>query len=108
MAMANPQGPAYAQASGAGAAVLAPLPGSGQLTYHGGPVMAGTAHVYLIFWEPPGHGVTPSYNQLIERYFQDVNDTGLYENNEQYKDASGQYPADEALAGTCIPIQRTR
>lgn len=71
MALANPHGPAYA-ASGGGAATPPSISGSGQLTYHGGPVMAGTAHVYLIFWEPSGHGVTPGYNQLIERYFQGV------------------------------------
>jgi hypothetical protein len=75
---------------------------NGNLTYHGGPVMFGTAHIFLIFWEPTGHGVTPKYNELNKRYFQDISDTGLYENNEQYTNASGKYPADVAIGGTFL------
>jgi hypothetical protein len=75
---------------------------NGNLTYHGGPVMAGTAHVFLIFWEPTGSVVTSKYNQLNKRYFQDINTTGLYENNQQYTNASGKYPADVLLGGTFL------
>src|ERR1700730_3448932 len=80
----------------------APAVSNGNLTYHGGPVMAGTAHVFLIFWEPTGSVVTPKYNQLNTRYFKNVNDTGLYENNQQYTNASGKYPGDVVVAGTFL------
>ena len=57
---------------------------AGNLNYYGGPVMSGTANVYAIFWEP-SNNVSSSYNSLIQRYFNDVNGTGLYKNNTQYK-----------------------
>lgn len=78
---------------------------NGNLTYHGGPVMAGTTHVFLIFWEPSTNPVTPKYNQLMTRYFKDISDTGLYENNQQYKNANGKYPADVVLAGIFLDTQ---
>jgi hypothetical protein len=69
------------------------------MSYHGGPVMAGTANVYAIFWEPTG-SVQGGYNSLIQRYFGDVNGTGLYHNNTQYHNASGQYASSERLAAS--------
>jgi hypothetical protein len=36
---------------------------------------------------------------LLRRYFRDVGDSGLYANNEQYTDTSGQAPTDAELAG---------
>src|SRR5437660_2562254 len=61
------------------------------VTYHGGPVMAGTTHVYAIFWEP-GHNVAANYNTLIERYFKDVGSSPLYRIARQYKDSHGRFP----------------
>ena len=74
---------------------------SGNLVYNGGPVMSGTANVYAIFWEP-SNNVSSSYNSLIQRYFNDVNGTGLYNNNTQYTDSSGQYASQTTLAGSWV------
>jgi hypothetical protein len=70
--------------------------------YHGGLVMAGTMKVYAIFWEPSGSFVSAKYNRLLKRYFRDVGGSGLYANNKQYTDASGQAPAGAELAGTFV------
>ncbi|MFL5690662.1 MAG: hypothetical protein ACJ795_02550, partial [Ktedonobacteraceae bacterium] len=72
------------------------------LAYSGGPVMAGTAQVYVIFWEPTGSFVSPNYNTLIQRYFRDVGSTGLYANNSQYTDTTGTAPSNAALAGSWV------
>ena len=72
------------------------------LVYGGGPVMSGTAQVYLIFWEPTGSTVSATYNDLITRYFQDVGGTGLYNNNTQYTDSSGGVPGNASLAGSWV------
>ncbi|MEO8970402.1 MAG: hypothetical protein ABI406_02245 [Ktedonobacteraceae bacterium] len=73
----------------------------GNLNYGGGPVMGGTVNVYDIFWEPTGN-VSPNYNSLIERYFNDVNGSGLYQNNTQYTDSNGGVPSNETLAATWV------
>jgi hypothetical protein len=70
--------------------------------YHGGPVMAGVMQVYAIFWEPEGSFVSSKFNMLLKRYFRDVGGSGLYLNNEQYTDGSGQAPTGAELAGTFV------
>jgi hypothetical protein len=75
---------------------------SNNLVYNGGPVMAGTMQAYLIFWEPAGSFVSASYNSLIQRYFNDVGSSGLYQNNTQYTDTSGNAPNNTTLAGTWV------
>jgi hypothetical protein len=70
--------------------------------YHGGPVMAGEMQVYAIFWEPGGSFVSPKFNMLLKRYFRDVGGSGLYANNGQYTDSSGQAPTGAELAGTFV------
>lgn len=75
---------------------------SDNLTYNGGPVMAGTAQVYAIFWEPTGSFVSANYNSLILRYFGDVGNTGLYANNSQYTDSTGATPSKAVLAGSWV------
>ena len=72
-----------------------------KLAYHGGPVMNGTANVYAIFWEPTNN-VQAGYNTLLQRYFNDVNGSGLYKNNTQYKNSSSQYPSAEHLVGSWV------
>src|SRR6266702_342002 len=83
-----------------------PTVANGNLTYHGGPVMDGTAHVFLIFWEPAGFGVTPKYNPLMTRWFKDVErfpeDSPLYENNEQYTSTDDKAPEHVVVAGTFL------
>jgi hypothetical protein len=75
---------------------------SDNLSYNGGSVMAGTAQVYAIFWEPTGSSVSANYNSLILRYFADVGKTGLYANNTQYTDTSGVAPGNATLAGSWV------
>ena len=71
------------------------------LIYHGGPEMTGTANVYAIFWEPTNN-VEASYNSLIQRYFGDVNGSGLYHNNTQYHTLAGKDPSAEHLAASWV------
>ncbi|MEO8970495.1 MAG: hypothetical protein ABI406_02710 [Ktedonobacteraceae bacterium] len=77
-------------------------PNSGNMTYHGGPVMHGTAHLYAIFWEPTGSYVSPMYNSLILRYFSDVGSSPLYHNNSQYHNSHGTSPHNAVLAGSWV------
>ena len=79
---------------------LTPNAGS-NLQYNGGPVMTGTTNVYAIFWEPTGN-VSSTYHSLIERYFTDVGGTGLYKNNTQYTDTSGNASSNTTLAGSWV------
>lgn len=70
--------------------------------YHGGPVMAGQMQAYAIFWEPKGAVVSSKFNMLVKRYLRDAGDSGLYANNKQYTDGSGQAPTGAELAGTFV------
>src|SRR5207244_12606131 len=79
-----------------------PNAGVGNLQYHGGPVMGGTARAYAIFWEPTGSFVSSTYNSLILRYFGDVGGSSLYHNNTQYKNSSGNYPSSSVLGGSWV------
>lgn len=72
------------------------------LSYHGGPVMAGASKDYAIFWEPTGSYVSPGYNSLIERYFGDVGSSGLYHNNSQYTNSKGKAPTSSSLGGSWV------
>lgn len=83
-----------------GASQLAAASGN-NLNYGGGPVMGGTTNVYAIFWEPTG-SVSANYNSLILRYFGDVGGSGLYNNNTQYTDSSGNVPSNTVLAGSWV------
>jgi hypothetical protein len=80
---------------------LSPAASGNNLNYGGGPVMGGTTNVYAIFWEPTG-SVSANYNSLIERYFNDVGGTQLYNNNTQYTDSVGNVPSNTQLAGTWV------
>lgn len=82
--------------------LFVPNASSNNLAYGGGPVMAGTAQVYAIFWEPTGSTVSANYNSLILRYFGDVGSSGLYANNTQYTDATGAAPSNATLAGSWV------
>jgi hypothetical protein len=95
------------EASGAGL-------GSGNLTYHGGPVMHSNT-TYLIFWSPSGNSIPASYENTITQYFQDVaadsgKNTNVYSTDPQYTDTSGQganydshYGGYWIDSGTAIP-----
>jgi len=77
-------------------------PTTSNLIYHGGPVMAGEMQAYAIFWEPRGSFVSATYNKLLKRYFRDIGNSRLYENNEQYTGTGGQAPTGAELAGTFV------
>lgn len=78
-------------------------PASGSnLTYHGGPVMAGTTQIFAIFWEPTGTFVDSTYNDLLKRYFGDVGGSPLYHNNIQYPDQSKHAPQNATLTNTWV------
>src|SRR5437588_9524486 len=79
-----------------------PNAGTGNLQYHGGPVMAGTANAYAIFWEPTGSYVSSTYNGLILRYFGDVGSSRLYHNNTQYTQSGGGFPSNAVLASSWV------
>ena len=84
---------------------------SSNVVYHGGPVMADEMHAYAIFWEPEGSSVSSRYNRLLKRYLSDVGDSGLYENNQQYTDASDklpQTPSSQARLWIRLPIHPPR
>jgi hypothetical protein len=61
---------------------------SNNLQYYGGPVEAAGTTNYAIFWEPSltaaTNGVSPSYNSLISRFFQDIGGSSLYGVASQY------------------------
>ncbi|MBV9712133.1 MAG: hypothetical protein JO011_14595, partial [Ktedonobacteraceae bacterium] len=71
------------------------------LTYHGGPVMVGTANAYAIFWEPGGN-VASNYNSLIERYFGDIGGSSLYHINTQYTNSSHGFASNAVFAGAWV------
>src|SRR5437764_14969129 len=60
---------------------------SGNLYYHGGPIMAQTTAIFVIFWQPPGRYVSAKHHSVIFRYFNDVGGCLLYLNPPQYKNA---------------------
>lgn len=69
------------------------------LSYHGGPVQAGTANIFAIFWQP-NNNVSAQYHSLIQQFFGDIGGTGLYHNNVQYTQTGGGAPSNVHLAGT--------
>jgi len=75
------------------------------MTYHGGPVMAGVVNVYLILWEPPGIAIDPNYNRLIGRYYNDVGGSGLYDINQQYAGFNGA-PVSAVIRGVWLDNTR--
>jgi hypothetical protein len=79
---------------------------TGNVIYHRGPVMAGNINAYVIFWEPRGSFVSSTYNELLQRYFRDIGDSGLYANNQQYTQTGGRAPTHAKLAGTFVDTSR--
>lgn len=83
------------------------LGSSDDLHYHGGPVQRTNTN-YLIFWAPPTlpdgtpTQISPLYISLVERYFNDVGGSGLYNNNTQYYDTGGFILNSSSLGGVYI------
>lgn len=82
--------------------------GADQMLYHGGPVMKTSSITYAIFWEPAqlqagdSAYVSPTYNSLIQRYFNDIGGSGLYANNTQYYDTTGHIVASSTFGGAWV------
>ena len=78
--------------------------GSGDLTWHGGPVMH-TNSTYTIFWAPSGFTYPAGYVNLVNQYFTDVGhdsggDQNVYGILNQYSDGSGHITYNSTFAGT--------
>lgn len=58
------------------------------LLYFGGPVMH-TVTAFTIFWAPSGHPIDSGYQSLIDRYFNDIGGSNLYNIVTQYYDDPG-------------------
>jgi hypothetical protein len=58
------------------------------LTYHGGEVEL-TNRSFAIFWEPAGHASSPTYKPLVQRWFQDVGGSALFDTTTEYYQGSG-------------------
>jgi hypothetical protein len=73
--------------------------GVANLQYHGGPVML-TSSVYNIYWVPPPHVISSTYQQLIDRWFSDVGGSSMYGINSQYyEDSPPSYVQNVATLG---------
>jgi hypothetical protein len=58
------------------------------LDYHGGEVELTNTN-YAIFWEPAGHASSSTYKPLIQRWFQDVGGSPLFDTTTEYYQGSG-------------------
>jgi len=80
--------------------------GSGDLTYHGGPVMR-TNQTYAIYWAPSGFSLPTGYESTINQYFTDVaHDDGgnqnVYGILNQYYDGTGNIAYNSTFAGAVV------
>lgn len=78
--------------------------GSGNLTYHNGPVEHTNA-VYAIYWVPSGYSISSDYATVINRFFTDVAaDSGktsnVYYSDTQYSDSSGKIAYSSTFGGS--------
>jgi hypothetical protein len=71
------------------------------VSYHGGPVLAGTTNIFAIFWQPTNN-VSSAYHSLIQLFFGDIGSSSLYHNNLQYTQTGGGAPSNAVLAGTFV------
>ena len=83
--------------------------GSGQLTYHGGPVMR-TNRVYAIYWVPSGYSVSAAYRNTIDGFFANVAaDSGrrsnVYSLDSEYGDGTGPIAYSSTFAGSTLDTQ---
>jgi hypothetical protein len=77
---------------------------SGNLIYHGGPVMR-TNRTYAIYWIPSGWSMVSGYRSTINRYFSNVaHDSGgkqnVYSTETQYFDSTGPIAYSQTFGGS--------
>lgn len=82
-----------------GAQGVANNPSPGRLIYHGGPTMRTGSTNYLIFWQPSGSYMSPTYKTLLQRYFNDVGGSSFYGLMTQYYDRGGTIQNSSNLGG---------
>jgi hypothetical protein len=85
---------------------LSPNLGSGDLTWHGGPVMHSST-TYAIYWTPSGWSFPAGYQSTIDQFFADVAaDSGttgnVYGINTQYSDGAGKIAYSGTFAGSTV------
>src|SRR5262249_3380937 len=83
--------------------------GSGQLTYHGGPVMH-TNRVYAIYWVPSGFAITANYRSIIDGFFTNVaadggKTTNVTSTDTEYGDGVGPGVYSSHFAGSTLDTQ---
>ena len=85
---------------GTGSPGCLPIP----LQYNGGQVEATGTKSYAVFWEPTGSTVSPTYNSLITRFFNDIGGSTLYGVATQYYQGSNQQHIvnSSSLGGTWV------
>jgi hypothetical protein len=74
-------------------------PVTGPLVYHGGATMRTGSTNYLIFWQPSGSFMSPTYKTLLPRYFRDVGGSNFYGLMTQYYDRGGNIQNSSSLGG---------
>ncbi len=74
----------------------------GNLVYHDGPVQRATSRNHVIFWKPPTAFMSPNYQSLITRYFNDIGGSSLYGLLTQYSDATGNIVNSSSLGGVHV------
>jgi hypothetical protein len=87
-------------------ASAAPLAGTPNLTYHGGPVMH-TNTTYAIYDLPAGSTMSASYQTLLNQFLTDVgvasgSTTNVYSTDTQYYDGSGPIAYSSAFGGAFV------
>lgn len=75
-------------------------PITGPLLWSGGPTMRTGSTNYLIFWQPSGASMSPTYKTLLTRYFTDVGGSSFYGLLTQYHDSGGAIQNSSSLGGT--------
>ena len=78
--------------------------GTGNLAYHGGPVMR-INRTYAIYWVPSGWSMVSGYRSTINRYFSDVaHDSGtaqnVYSTETQFGDTTGPIAYAQTFGGS--------
>src|SRR5438876_3276578 len=86
-----------------GRTAVSPL-GSGNLTYHGGPLMR-TIKTYAIHWLPSGYTMQSGYRSEINSYFSgSAHDSGrttnVYSTETQYYDSTGRIAYSQVWGGS--------
>lgn len=95
-----------ARIAGAVPPIGTPQAGTGNLIYHGGPVMR-TNKTYAIYWIPSGYSVSANYRTVIDGYFADTAaasgaTSNVYAVETQYYDTTGPIAYNSTFGGSVV------